>query len=283
MIRSPTTLPEHQQIGAATRELLVVPTVCPELRALRIAACGISDAQSGFSFIRHAWEHSQLLVCHEGAGEVWVDGGWQPCVAGQTYLSPSRIAHAYHATARSTWGVTWAILLEPVDQTPLIAAAAPRLVTADPRGFSDAVRNLHREALGPAIPTVRGHWAALVALHAARICGEGSGAQRLHRLWEDVDQDLARHWTLSDLARLADLSPEQLRRSCLRHNQRSPMQHVTWLRMQRAATLLSSHRMSVVAVATAVGYDNPFAFSTAFKRVVGQPPSVARDGAMITP
>ena len=67
MIRSPTTLPEHQQIGAATRELLVVPTVCPELRALRIAACGISDAQSGFSFIRHAWEHSQLLVCHEGA------------------------------------------------------------------------------------------------------------------------------------------------------------------------------------------------------------------------
>ena len=34
--------------------------------------------------------------------------------------------------------------------------------------------------------------------------------------------------------------------------------------MQRAATLLSSHRATVSDVAQAIGYDNAFAFSTAF-------------------
>ena len=275
--RSPHTMPEHRHIGAATREWLVAPSACPELTALRIALCGISSAQSGFSFIRHAWEDSQILVCHDGAGEVWADGGWQPCRAGHAYLCPARSAHAYRAVGGHTWGISWAILSEPPSEMPWMSPGPPRLIMADHRSFTDAVHNLHRETLGVASHAIRGHWAALVALLATRISSEGPLEQRLDRLWEDVDQDLGREWKLSDLARCAQIGPEQLRRLCLRHHQHSPMQHVTWLRMQRAATLLSSQRAMVADVAQAVGYDNAFAFSTAFKRVLGQPPSTWRE------
>lgn len=276
MAHSPADLPEHHQIGGATREWLVAPAICPELPALRISLCGISAAQSGFSFVRHAWENSQILVCHEGEGEVWADGGWQPCRTGRAYVCPARSAHAYRAVGGHGWGVTWAILVEPAGQVPLIPPGPPQVIAADHRGFTDAVRNLHREALGAAGHAVRGRWADLVALLAARISGESPVEHRLNRLWEDVDQDLARPWTLGDLARLAELGPEQLRRLCLRHHQRSPVQQVTWLRMQRAATLLSSRRATVADVAQAVGYDNAFAFSTAFKRVLGKSPSTWR-------
>ena len=51
---------------------------------------------------------------------------------------------------------------------------------------------------------------------------------------------------------------------------------VTWLRLQRATTLLGAARGSIGDIAAAVGYDNAFAFSTAFKRLHGLPPSVWR-------
>ena len=46
--------------------------------------------------------------------------------------------------------------------------------------------------------------------------------------------------------------------------------------MERAAALLMFSGTAVAAVATQVGYDNAFAFSTAFKRVWGMSPATYR-------
>jgi AraC-like DNA-binding protein len=54
------------------------------------------------------------------------------------------------------------------------------------------------------------------------------------------------------------------------------MQQVTHLRMRHAAALLSSESYPIIAVAARVGYDNPFAFSAAFKRSIGLAPSAYR-------
>lgn len=196
----------------------------------------------------------------------------------QAYVRPAGAAHAYQAVGGHTWGVAWAIFIESSAHTPNVRSGPPRLIAADPRGFTDAIHNLHRETLGVAEHAIRSQWAALVALLATRISNEGVLEQRLDRLWEDVDQDLARDWTLSDLARSAQVGPEQLRRLCLRHHQRSPVQQVTWLGIQRAATLLFSQRATVAEVAQAVGYENSFSFSTAFKRVLGHPPVHGANG-----
>ena len=52
-----------------------------------------------------------------------------------------------------------------------------------------------------------------------------------------------------------------------------PMQYLANWRMQVAANQLLSTTDSVVAVANRVGYDSEAAFSRAFKKVVGAPPS----------
>jgi len=279
-VTDPTFPAEHHQIGVDTREWLVAPNVCPELIPLRVELCGLSTAKRGFSFSRSGWARSQVLVCHAGVGEVWCDGAWQLCPAGSAYLCPIDARHAYRALADHDWEIAWAILIETPDSEPLIPHGHARLITTDARGITDVIRNLHREALGPAQHAVRTRWVDLLSVLIARIVSGTDitdASQRLDQLWEVVDQDLANAWTLGDLARLAEVGPEQLRRLCLRQHQRSPIHHLTWLRMQRAATLLASHRATVSDVAQAVGYDNAFAFSTAFKRVLGNSPSAWRD------
>jgi transcriptional regulator GlxA family with amidase domain len=99
---------------------------------------------------------------------------------------------------------------------------------------------------------------------------------RLWRLWERVSQDVGRDWTLHELAHLAHVSAEHLRRLCRRALGRTPMHHVTWLRMRKAAELLSTTNLKVETVSHEVGYQNPFVFSNTFKKWIGWRPSEHR-------
>ena len=51
------------------------------------------------------------------------------------------------------------------------------------------------------------------------------------------------------------------------------MHQVIYLRMQHAAKLLATTGDKIETIATAVGYENPFVFSTTFKKWVGWRPS----------
>ncbi|MBT3469511.1 MAG: helix-turn-helix transcriptional regulator, partial [Opitutae bacterium] len=64
-----------------------------------------------------------------------------------------------------------------------------------------------------------------------------------------------------------------LERLCLRQLGRTPRQHLIWLRMHRAAILLSSTNQKIETIAFEVGYANPFAFSSTFRRCMGWSPS----------
>jgi transcriptional regulator GlxA family with amidase domain len=57
------------------------------------------------------------------------------------------------------------------------------------------------------------------------------------------------------------------------------MEHVTHVRMRRADTLLQSTSVKIAAIARMAGYENEFAFSTAFRRAHGVPPSARRSRA----
>jgi len=99
---------------------------------------------------------------------------------------------------------------------------------------------------------------------------------RLWKVWEKVAASLGEGWTLAALAHEAHLSGEHLRRLCRRQLGRSPMHHVTYLRMRRAVELLTSTNDKVETIAATVGYQNPFVFSTTFKKWIGWWPSEHR-------
>lgn len=260
-------------VGSDTREWVVAGRTVPALAEARIELCGASAARPGFTFVRHAWEHSQLLLSLSPGGSCLVDGAWRDLAAGEGYLTPPGPTHAYRCRPGATWLLAWAILIEPDGGPRQVTTDQPAVVTGDARPLHDAILNLHRETLGAADPMLVRLWADVVVALIARQLAPVRADRRLWRLWEEVDADLGRPWTLGDLARHAGLGGEQLRRLCVRHLGASPKQHLTRLRMRRAAAILGTGGRSVGEVARAVGYDNAFAFSTAFRRHHGVPPS----------
>ena len=83
----------------------------------------------------------------------------------------------------------------------------------------------------------------------------------------------AKSWTIESLARNVGLSRSALAERFTQFVGTPPMHYLTNWRMQLAANHLRSGIESVAVIASLVGYESEAAFSRAFKKVVGKPPS----------
>jgi AraC-like DNA-binding protein len=88
----------------------------------------------------------------------------------------------------------------------------------------------------------------------------------------------AHRWTVAALAARAGLSRAAFAARFARLVGEPPLAYLTGWRMALAADLLRDTEDTVAAVARAVGYEDPFAFSVAFKRHRGASPSDWRRG-----
>lgn len=278
-------LREMHIIGSRTRERMVGPQACSALPNHDIELCGLSEARPGFRFVRPQPKMSQVLACLEGYGHVLIEGTWKRCGAGQAYVTPHGALHAYEAVTREPWLLCWVIFAPPKPAgadphaAPVVAGGRPLLLEADAKPLASAIEGLYRETIGPSEPGVMHAWAQLVNRLARRVAGPIEIDARLWKVWEAVGSDLASPWTMGAMASIAATSTEHLRRLSQRQLGRSPMRHVAYLRMERAASLLATGAYTIEEVAYQVGYENPFAFSTAFKRFMKAPPSKYRRGA----
>ncbi|WP_438014187.1 AraC family transcriptional regulator [Sorangium sp. So ce315] len=84
---------------------------------------------------------------------------------------------------------------------------------------------------------------------------------------------LARSWTVAELAKAAALSRSAFFDRFTRTVGLSPMEYLLAWRMAVARDLLRRHDLGIAEVAERVGYGSASTFSTAFSRHVGQPPS----------
>jgi AraC-like DNA-binding protein len=265
MAKIPQNIREIQQVGSRTREFLIHPEHCPAMRKYEIILAGISLTTPQFRFVRFNPYELQILVGLRGQGRVLIRGQWQPCPAGKAYCTPPDHTNGY--CGATGWEVGW-VIYKP---SPLLALREPMLLEVDPRPLEYVLWGLHHEITTQRDPALLEHWTELLHAQAGRIVGSQHPA-RLWRLWQKVQTNLAFAWSLPKLAESAGVGPEYLRLLCRRELGTSPMRQVTRLRMQQAISLLSEG-YKVSAIASAVGYDNAYAFSTAFKRITGRSPS----------
>jgi AraC-like DNA-binding protein len=126
------------------------------------------------------------------------------------------------------------------------------------------------------IETVRHHLAALEPDRAGWLNGLRDPA--VGRALALLHASVAEPWTLASLAKRAGLSRSALADRFARLVGQPPMQYLTAWRMRTAAQLLSDGSAKVAEVAAEVGYDSEAAFSRAFKKAIGAPPAVWREG-----
>jgi AraC family transcriptional regulator, regulatory protein of adaptative response / methylphosphotriester-DNA alkyltransferase methyltransferase len=103
-----------------------------------------------------------------------------------------------------------------------------------------------------------------------------------HDAVEIVEAEYAADLSLDDIARRVASSRRQLQRSYAEIGHTTFREHLTRVRMERAAELLARRGLTVREVARRVGYRQPAQFAKAFRRHQGLAPSAFRsDGAAL--
>jgi two-component system response regulator YesN len=91
-----------------------------------------------------------------------------------------------------------------------------------------------------------------------------------------IAENLHRHLSLADCARICHLSPCEFSRRFHADQGVSFSQYLLRLRVERAATLLAEPRRSVSDVAYSVGFNDLSYFARVFRRFAGMPASAYR-------
>ena len=263
--------------GPGTRLWSVHRNDCPELTVHRILHLGLSDVAVPYRRVRVRPSGSFVMVGHEGRGRILLDGRWQMSRAGVACLAPPRVLNAFHAVQGCRWRFAWIRYDEPEHVRPLVSAASPVRVRCDADVLWRILSGLRAEWEGGKEQRLIHHWIELAHGEARRIAQPWLVNDRLWAVWDEVAHDLAADWTLDRLAARYRASKEQFRRVCLRELGRSPMQHLTSLRIERAQQLLDSTQDKIETIAEQVGFENAPVFSRAFKRWVGQSPKRYRE------
>ncbi len=247
--------------------------VCSLLGQHHIFHVGMMLAEPPFEIVRLDQSGTFMLACFEGEGMVLAEGEWKRIRAGTACLQPPFVMNALKCSPGKPWKFVWVRYREARGTRPVASSVSPVTGTFDPTALKAAIEGLHAEASGTAATSALHHWAELVHQYVQRFAQPHQADGRLWRMWQRVETELGRAWTLPDLAAIACVSDEHLRRLCRKEFGRTPVQHLTFLRLQRARHLLTVTDDKVETIARTVGFESPFSFSNTFKKWVGLRPS----------
>lgn len=253
-----------------------------------LSLAGISDLRGDYDIGRVDANFHVLLYTLAGAGRLMTSEGRSRLTKGTLLILPAHTPHRYTITGRR-WRIAWFHL--KVRKTWL--ALDGRTAQSRPSSLTDAVEaaseGLLRESTSSEAESERAgqlHAETLDILirREVHIDDDPRGRRlyaELRALWDEVDADLAREWDVATLARGVHMSRGHFHRAVRDLHGKPPMKIVTELRMRRAEALLRHTDNPVFSIATRVGYEDPFAFSVAFKRHAGVSPRAFRQAASV--
>lgn len=265
--------------GEDSRRWLAAAPECPVMQLKHMAHAGVMKAVHPFRVVRLFQSGTFMFAGLAGRGQVMVDGRWVTVGKSEACLLPPFTANGIQAIrGEPVWEFCWVRYLESQDSNPLVSAKSPVRGEFKATALLHAVKGLHAEASKPSHSAGQVHlWVDLIHGYVTTFAQPAHGDPRLWRLWQQVESDIGRAWTVAEMAEVAAMSEEHLRRLCVRELGRSPGKHVTSLRIQRACHLLATTDEKISSIAREVGYQSPFSFSTIFRQWTGLKPSAHRN------
>ena len=246
---------------------------CKELGLFEIAHLGVAEMLPPYEVFRANQSGAFFMACLRGQGQVWIDGRWRTISAGQACLQPAGIRNALRIGRSKRWDFCWLRFAGGVRSNTIFRASSPVLADFDAEPLRSAIAGLRAELSGAAMSRRNHQWIELAYDYVRSFAGSFRGDPRMQRLWDEVHGRLDFAWDTKSLARTSGLSFEHLRRLCLKEIGRTPMNHLTHLRIQQAIRLICESEDKLAVIAQKVGFANGNSFSAAFKKSTGHVPS----------
>lgn len=251
---------------------------CPLLRKLGIRDIGVTTAGGEWSFIRPSPGFGLVLVTVAGEGLVVAEGSWQEAGKDAAYVMPPGAPHGYRVSPKvKEWHYVW-VRFEPDASYPeVFREPGPWLTRASAYSLQAANMGLLEEVARANDPRLTGIWCDLIRASLVGLVKPVEEEPRLARMWAAVGSRLNGEWSIDEMAGVANVGREHLRRLCQKHYGCSPRQRLTLLRLRKACELLMLTNETHQVIAEEVGYGDAFSFSKAFTKEFGEPPAKYRE------
>jgi AraC-like DNA-binding protein len=289
---------ERRPEGFPGERLVVIPPAItrrasrqPVTRDLCVTHIGAFLAAKGH-YVERARGTAQhiLIACMSGRGSCVLNGHERTIGPGDVLFLPPRKRHLYQAAAAFPWTILWAHFqgrrADDYVKSLNVSSSRPVIAVDDPgvlaEAFEDAFRHTIHGFSDSAMVALSTAFARMLGLAGVKRRAAGvrirESEARLFKVLALMRDNLARSWTLEELAAEAALSIPHFTELCRRQTGMPPLSLLIRLRLQRAMDLLQQGNHSVTGAARAVGYDDPFYFSRLFRKHMGVTPKSCRSG-----
>jgi AraC-like DNA-binding protein/quercetin dioxygenase-like cupin family protein len=278
--------------GFQGQRLIVLPPavqararVLPVVRDLYVTDVGHYPTAPGHYMHRPKGRPEAILIyCASGSGWCRVRNRKRTISQGSAVIIPAGEPHGYGADPVTPWSIYWVhfrgkrvseylealgvSLSTPVmhaPDMPVISQAFEEVLSYTAHSPDDANLLGMSTSLGRLLGLLR-HCQR--AEDARESHGEKKVLESIQYMWNNLEKPCP----LGLLAEQVHLSVSHFCHLFRKHTRTSPSVFMTRLKMQKACQLLVTMDRSVAEVAQALGYEDPFYFSRAFKKVNGISP-----------
>ncbi|WP_345633213.1 AraC family transcriptional regulator [Rugosimonospora acidiphila] len=225
---------------------------------------------------------SIVIVCQDGAGQVWFGGRTYRVNAGDAVVIPKNEPHRYSSDDEHPWTIGW-FHADGLDVPELTQAAlGPGRVPVAPLRDAYTAWNLvdrviaaleRDETEASLLAAAGAAWNLFAQIASERRLGPAGTTERVHIAQDYLRKNLADAPSVSELARLAGLSTSHFASVFRRSAGMGVLEYIKRLRNSRARELLVATDLPIAEVGRSVGYSDPFYFSRQFHSINGTSPS----------
>ena len=223
----------------------------------------------------------QVLFCMEGSGYLTVQGQKLPVRAGDAFVLPAGLAHAYWPEERR-WDVRWFTFDGSAagDLLEHLGLTGPRIIPGSATVLLPVYEKMHAEITGD---WIHGHYTCSALLYSCLtelrklIIARADARNRILTLTlRFIDENYWRDISLADMAACAGVTPQHLCRVFQAAMHMRPGEYLARRRVQAAQTLIREGDLPVAEIARRTGFASPGYFSTVFRRYAGVAPGTYR-------
>ncbi len=252
------------------------------MASLHVFRTGQQQCASGYERGEEIRDFYLIHYVIKGCGTYWLNNKAFHVHQGQCFLIYPHMTINYKADQNDPWEYCWVgfngsdarLLMDAISFTPQM----PIITVEQGERVHELLMNIYAkrgEAGYHAIAMTAALYqflSFLMELTHKDYLRNTNGSDHVQQASDFVAMHYAEPITVEEIAKFVGLSRSHLYRLFREHINLSPYQYLTEFRIREACSLLKTKPLFVKEVAFAVGFDNPFNFSTVFKRYTGSTP-----------